>query len=62
MGAEAHAALSLGRSTQEREVLDYAVLEELARIEFHLADHEPVTAEDLLEAYRRLRPGRRRPR
>lgn len=54
MGAEAQSDLSLGRSTQERQVETLDVIEELARAEFHLAEWEAVAPEDLYRAWRML--------
>lgn len=51
MGAEAQSDLSLGRSTQERQVETLDVIEELARAEFHLAEWEAVAPEDLYRAW-----------
>jgi hypothetical protein len=51
VGAEAQSDLSLRRSTQVREVLDYDVVEELARLEFNLHEWEAIAPEDLYRAW-----------
>jgi len=51
MGAEAHTGLSAGALHAARDIEDFDVVEELARVEYSLHEWEAVAPEDLYRAW-----------